>query len=119
MSAVSPEVQQQGDQEALLSSGVSHDGDEVVERRESENTAGGNDTSGAGTEQARRSRWPWRRSKREGEQEKGERREGRGEVAEEGNVKQSEGMFTYDWDNGERIIWKASKRSRAEMVSQS
>lgn len=113
MSAMSPEVQQQGDHEALLSSGVSHDGDgadgaaKTLDQRESERAAEGDTTSGKG--RAKRSRWPWRKSNKDG-QENSEQAEGRGEV-------KKEGPFTYDWDNGERVIWRACKRSRAEVVS--
>lgn len=112
MSAVS-QVQQQGDGEALLSPAVSHEGD--GDCAESEHIAEGDTITEKG-QQAKRSRWPWRRSKKEerqgNKQENSEQSEGRGEV------ETREGLFTYDWDSGERIIWKASKRSRTEVVSQ-
>lgn len=121
-SAVSPEVQQQGEQdrEAVPPSGLVHGGDggdgpdAAVENQQAEHGARGQNTSeGIGKEQAKRSRWPWRRGKKEGQRDEGE-----GEHAEAGGeVEERGGLFTYDWDNGERIIWKASKRSRAEVVS--
>eukprot|EP00903_Cladosiphon_okamuranus_P011789 g11079.t2 len=125
MNAVSPKVEQQGDGEALLSSAISHEGDgdgaeAALGHRESEDTAvvaEGVDTGGEKGQQhqAKRSRLPWRRTKKEeqhgNQQESSEQAEGRGEA----NTRKKEGLFTYDWDNGERIVWKASKRSRAEV----
>lgn len=120
MSAASPNVQQRGDEDALLSPSVSHedDGAKGGETPARDHDKSDHDAAGAnsiGREQAKRSRWPWRRSNKEeqqaeGREEAGKKKRGKGE--------KRQGLFTYDWDNGERILWKASKRSRAEVVSQ-
>lgn len=123
MSAVSPNVQQHGDEEMLLSpADVSHedggaDGGETalrVEGGDSEHDAKVEENASWKEQEqdARSSRWPWRRSKKGEQLEKSEQADRGGEGEDR------HGLFTYDWDNGERILWKASKRSRVEVVSQ-
>lgn len=102
MSSVSPKLQQQddGDEGKLLSSDAIDEsgggGGEAVAVG-----AAGLPSSRVGDdsiqEQAERSKWSWGRKKREGEEKKG--------------------LFSYDWENGDRIVWKASKKSKAEVVS--
>ncbi|CAB1096377.1 unnamed protein product [Ectocarpus sp. CCAP 1310/34] len=50
-------------------------------------------------EQSRR-RWPWRRNR--------SRRQRVGEA-------EKKQLFTYDWDNGDRVVWSASKKSNVEV----
>lgn len=49
-------------------------------------------------EQPKRSRWSWGRKKKESQDEGG-------------------GLFSYDWENGDRVVWKTSKKSKADVVS--
>lgn len=48
-------------------------------------------------------RWPWRRNN-------SSRRQRAGEA-------EKKQLFTYDWDNGDRVVWSASKKSNVEVVS--
>ncbi|CAN0284961.1 unnamed protein product [Pylaiella littoralis] len=47
-------------------------------------------------EQPKRSRWSWGRKKKESQDEGG-------------------GLFSYDWENGDRVVWKTSKKSKADV----
>lgn len=135
MSAVSPEVveQQEGDDDALspLGDGGGVGGaasaataaSAVHQGGESEQPRNGQGGAGGGKQETRRSKWLWRRRKGEGEGKR-EQEEEDERVREEGTGnlevdKQEEGggRFTYDWDNGERVIWKASKKSKVQVVS--
>ncbi|CBJ28056.1 conserved unknown protein [Ectocarpus siliculosus] len=46
-------------------------------------------------------RWPWRRNSTSRRQRVGEA--------------EKKQLFTYDWDNGDRVVWSASKRSNVEV----
>lgn len=106
MNSVSPKLQQQegGDEGMLLSPGAideSGGGGGVGEAV----TVAATDLPSSRVrddsiqEQAERSKWSWGRKKKEGEEKKGK------------------GLFSYDWENGDRIVWKASKKCKAEVVS--
>lgn len=49
-------------------------------------------------------RWRWRRNN------------SRRQRVQVGEVAKKQ-LFTYDWDNGDRVVWSASKRSNVEVVS--
>lgn len=118
MSSVSSKVQQQegGDGGQLLSPGAIEKGDcgggggvgEAVtisttglEHGESEHPGQVQVGESNTQEHAKRSKWSWGRKKQEDQEEQA----------------RGGGLFTYDWDNGDRIVWKASKKSKAEVVS--
>lgn len=136
MSAVSPRVvkQQEGDEDSLRPDGDAVDGDATAATTAPSVLGGGESghlrngeggTSNSGTHEARRSKWPWRRrtkkeeGEREQEEEEGERVHGEGREVNLKETKQPErgSRFTYDWDNGERVIWRASKKSKVQVVS--
>jgi len=134
MSAISPPVlkQQEGDEDALRPGGDTVDAvapaaASVLEGKGGKSSSlplprhrgeGDTGTATSGTLEARRSKWPWRRrtgveeGKRGQEEERGnlEEEEEDSQQAERGN------RFTYDWDNGERVVWRASKKSRVQVV---
>ncbi|CAM9691610.1 unnamed protein product [Ectocarpus fasciculatus] len=88
--AVSCRAQRQvgGDAQA----GVDAAGAAAATREESEN----HDEQSSG-------RWRWRRNRRR-----------QTAVGEEGQAGKKQ-LFSYDWDNGERVVWSASKRSNVEV----
>lgn len=102
MSSMSSKVQQQdGCDEGLLSSPSVMDegGDDVGEAVTTTETGRPSDRVGEDSnsqEQSQQSKWSWGR-KNEGQERKG--------------------RYSFDWENGDRIVWKASKKSKVDVVS--